>query len=184
MSRIGRKKIEIGKNVKIEIKDGIFKVSGPMGELKVPIHKKVQITQVDGLLVVERKGDDKLSRALHGTTRALIANAITGVTSGFEKKLEIVGVGYRAQMQEDSLMLKLGYSHDINLNIPEGLTVEIKKNIVSIKGIDKQAVGQFAAEIRELRKPEPYKGKGIKYVGEHIIRKVGKAVKGATSPGA
>lgn len=179
MSRIGKKEIIIPEGVTVEQSAGSLVVSGPLGKLDIIVHPKTQV-KIDGsTLTVNRKGDDKLARSVHGLTRTLIANMVEGVTKGFEKQLEIVGVGYRAASENNKLTLKVGYSHEIEKIAPDGITFEVKKNIISIKGIDKQRVGQTAAEIREIRKPEPYKGKGIKYVGEHIIRKVGKAVKGA-----
>jgi len=179
MSRIGRRPIELEAGVTVQLKENTLEVKGQGGVLTVPIHPNVTIELSDKEIVVKRINDEKLSRSVHGLTRTLIANAIAGVCKGFEKQLEIVGVGYRAAVEDGSLNLKLGYSHEIKVEPKEGITFEVKKNLITIKGSDKQLVGQTAAEIRELRKPEPYKGKGIKYVGEHIIRKVGKAVKGS-----
>jgi len=181
MSRIGTKPIEIPDNATVTIDGGGFDVSSQGKSLHVDIHPKVSVLQEGNMVIVKRSSDDKFSKSLHGLTRSLIKNAVEGVTVGFKKDLEINGVGYRAQVESDKVILKLGYSHDIEYKIPEGIEFEVKKNIISISGIDKQQVGQVAAEIREYRKPEPYKGKGIKYVGEKIIRKVGKAVKSATT---
>ncbi len=179
MSRIGKKPIDLSEGVSATLKDNVVEIKGPERTLSVEIHPNVKIQIEDGKITVTRKDDSKLSRSVHGLIRTLIANAVSGVKEGFEKQLEIVGVGYRAAVEDGSLNLKLGYSHEIKVAPKEGITFEVKKNVITVKGADKQLVGQTAAEIRELRKPEPYKGKGIKYVGEHIIRKVGKAVKGA-----
>ena len=179
MSRIGKKEIIIPENVKVENSDGLITVSGPLGVLTVSTRDEVEIKINGNTLVVERKNDSKFARSLHGLTRTLIANAIYGVVEQFKKELEIVGVGYRAQVEDGMLKLKIGYSHEVEVKPKEGIVFEVKKNIISISGCDKQLVGQTAAEIRALKKPEPYKGKGIKYLGEKIIRKVGKAVKGA-----
>lgn len=179
MSRIGKKEIIIPENVKVENSDGLIAVSGPLGDIRVPTRNEVEIKINGNTLVVERKNDSKFARSLHGLTRTLIANAISGVVEQFKRELEIIGVGYRAQVEDGVLKLKIGYSHEVEVKPKEGITFEVKKNIISISGCDKQLVGQTAAEIRALKKPEPYKGKGIKYLGEKIIRKVGKAVKGA-----
>jgi large subunit ribosomal protein L6 len=179
MSRIGRKEIAIPQGVTV-IEEGHFlKVTKGEVELTVPIHDKTRVSIEEGIVRVKRVADDRLSRSVHGLTRTLIANAIEGANSPFEKQLEIIGVGFRAAVEDGTLKLKLGFSHEINFPAPDGITFEVKKNIIKIIGADKQRVGQTAAEIRRLKKPEPYKGKGIKYVGEKIIRKVGKAVKSA-----
>lgn len=184
MSKIGRKSINIPEGVTVNVTDKKILVKGPGGDLEVEIGNEVRV-EIDGMeLRVLRVGSNKSAKAMHGLTRALIANAIHGVKEGYEKQLEIVGVGYRAGVENGELMLKVGFSHDVKIKAPEGIEFEVKKNIISVRGKDKQLVGQTAAEIREVRKPEPYKGKGIKYVGEKILRKVGKAVKGATAPGA
>lgn len=180
MSKIGRKAILIPEDVKVKIEDVKLNATGPAGTLTVPIQPRIKVKEEDGKIIVERTAADKSSKAAHGLTRALIANALLGVKDGYEKSLEIVGVGYRAAVENDTLTLKVGFSHDVEILAPEGITLEVKKNIILVKGIDKQLVGQMAANIREVKKPEPYKGKGIKYVGEKILRKVGKAVKGAT----
>lgn len=179
MSRIGKKPINLVDGVTATLQNNELLVKGQELSLVVPIHQNVKVEIRDGQILVSRIDDTKLSRSVHGLTRTLISNAIAGVTSGFEKQLEIVGVGYRATVEDGKLNLKLGFSHEIKIEPKESISFEVKKNIITIKGSDKQLVGQTAAEIRNLRKPEPYKGKGIKYVGEHIIRKVGKAVKGA-----
>jgi len=179
MSKIGRKIVEIPENVTVEIKNGFVNIKGELGELRVDIHDKIKVEVAGKEIKVSRKDDEKLSKSLHGTIRSLIANAVEGVSKGFEKNLEIIGVGYRAQVEGDKLILKIGFSHDVEFPIPQDVTIEVKKNTISIKGIDKQRVGQVSSEIRSYKKPEPYKGKGIKYSDEKIIRKAGKAVKGA-----
>lgn len=179
MSRIGKKTINIPEGVTLEVKPHLAIVKAGDKVLEVPIHPLAELSVTDNTISVTRKNDSKLARSVHGLTRTLVDNAIIGVKEGFKKDLEIIGVGYRAQVEADKLILKVGYSHEVEKIAPEGITFEVKKNIISVIGADKQLVGQVAAEIREVRKPEPYKGKGIKYVGEKIIRKVGKAVKGA-----
>ena len=176
MSRIGRKPIPVVKGVKIEKKDGIVKVTGPKGELKGNIPKTISIEMTDTEILVKRSSDEKSQRALHGTWRALLQNMITGVSEGFHKKLEIVGVGYKAEAKGKKIQLALGYSHPILFEPPQGIKIEvpIPTNIL-ISGVDKQLVGQVAAKLRSFRPPEPYKGKGVKYEGEYIRRKAGKA---------
>ncbi len=182
MSRIGKKEIEIPEEVKVELKDHHFSASGPLGTLEVFIRDEIDLEIIGNKIVVKRKAEDELSRSLHGLTRTLVFNAIEGVTRGYQKDLEIVGVGYRASLEGDNVLkLRVGFSHDVEIKPPQGIEFEVKKNLISVKGIDKQLVGQVAADIRAIKKPEPYKGKGIKYVGEKIIRKVGKAVKAATT---
>jgi len=179
MSRIGRKEIIVPQGVTVSEEGPFVKVKKGDIELTVPIHDKTRVKIEEGTIKVSRVADDRLSRSVHGLTRTLIANAIEGVNVPFEKQLEIVGVGFRVTAEDGNLKLKLGFSHEIGFPAPEGITFEVKKNIIKVIGADKQRVGQTAAEIRRLKKPEPYKGKGIKYVGENIIRKVGKAVKSA-----
>jgi len=184
MSRIGRKPIIIPEGVTLKLEGNVLTVSSSTSQLKVPIHRDLKLNISESVATLDRLRETKLAKSLHGLTRALIANAIKGVTEGFTKQLEIIGVGYRAAVEGDTLKLKVGFSHDIEIKAPEGISFEVKKNLITVKGQDKQLVGQVAAEIRRVRPPEPYKGKGIKYVGEKIIRKVGKAVKGAVAPGA
>ena len=180
MSRIGRKPIEIPKTVTVAVKDGTVVVKGPKGELSEKIHSMVSVEVTGNEVIVTRNGETKSEVALHGLTRALIQNMINGVTSGFSKKLEIVGVGYRAELKGKNLQLLLGYSHPIIFNPPADVKVELPApTAITISGIDKQLVGMVAAKIRSLRPPEPYKGKGIKYEGEYIRRKAGKAAAGA-----
>ena len=176
MSRIGRKPIPILKGVKIEKANGMVKVVGPKGELSTEVHPDITVEIKDNQVLVSRKSDEKFHKALHGLWRALINNMQKGVTEGFQRRLEIVGVGYKAELKGKRLQLALGYSHPIVFAPPVGIKIEVPAptNIV-IVGIDKQLVGQVAAKIRSFRPPEPYKGKGIKYEGEYILRKAGKA---------
>ncbi|MCX8057092.1 MAG: 50S ribosomal protein L6 [Ignavibacteria bacterium] len=175
MSRIGRKPVEIKKGVSVEIQNGTIKVKGPKGELTQTYDTRINITVENGQVILTRNSDDKRVRALHGLYRALIQNMIIGVSEGYTKKLEIVGVGYRAEWKGRGLQLALGYSHPIFFIPPQDVKIEVPAptNIV-VSGIDKQLVGQVAAKIRSFRPPEPYKGKGIRYEGEQIIRKAGK----------
>ena len=179
MSRIGRHPIAIPAGVTVEIKENnVVTVKGPKGTLEKALPTEMEIKQEGDEVVVTRPNDLKKMKSLHGLTRTLVANMVTGVTKGYEKVLEINGVGYRAQKQGKKLILSLGYSHPVEIEDPEGLeSVLDGQNKITIKGIDKQKVGQYAAEIREKRKPEPYKGKGIKYADEVIRRKVGKTGK-------
>ena len=175
MSRIGKLPIDLPSGVTVSQADGEVTVKGKNGELKSKFDKKMTISQEGEQLIVTRADDTKQSRALHGLTRALLQNMVTGVSEGFSKTLEIVGVGYRVQLSGTKLVFGLGYSHPVEVEAPKGITFEVPNpNTVVIKGIDKQIVGQCAANIRTLRPPEPYKGKGIKYQGEYIRRKVGK----------
>ena len=179
MSRIGKKPIPIPDKVQVTIDGSLVTVKGPKGELSHRFPVDMTIKQQDGQIVVERPTDQKRHRALHGMTRALIANMVSGVSEGFEKVLEIVGVGYRAEMQGQTLVMHLGYSHPIEVQPPQDVefVVEERGRIVRVRGIDKQVVGQIAANIRKLRPPEPYKGKGVRYQGEYVRRKAGKAGK-------
>jgi len=179
MSRIGNSPIPVPSGVEIALDGSRLSVKGPQGVLERVVPDPIFIVQEDGQLVVKRPNDERRSRALHGLVRALVNNMVVGVTSGFTKELEIVGVGYRATAQgPGAIQLALGYSHPVNVTAPDGVTFEVPiPTRVNVKGIDKEKVGQVAANIRKLRKPEPYKGKGIKYVGERIVRKAGKAAK-------
>ena len=178
MSKIGKKPIIIASGVTVTIAGLLASVKGSLGELAITLHPKIRVAQEGGQLKVSvPKPEDRRQKALWGTFRALLANAVMGVTSGFEKQLEIVGVGYKAQVVGQKLTLNLGHSHPIELSIPDGISLKVEKNIITIRGIDKQAVGEFASLIRSQRKPEPYKGKGVKYVGEVVRRKAGKVVK-------
>jgi len=174
MSRIGKNPIAIPQGVEVKVEDHLVTVKGPKGTLSQEFLKDVNIAVEEGKVVVTLANEN--AGNVHGLTRTLIANMVTGVTEGFEKSLEINGVGYRAQKQGNKLVLTLGYSHPVEVEAPEGITIDVpSQNSIVVKGIDKQLVGQVAANIREYRLPEPYKGKGIKYVGEHIRRKEGKA---------
>lgn len=176
MSRIGKKPIELPKGVQVTIDGSHVKVKGPKGELERTMHPNMSITQNNGIITVERPNDEKKNRALHGLTRALLQNMVTGVTSGFSRTLELVGVGYRAEMKGKVLELAVGYSHPVLVSAPEGVTFEVipKENKITVAGADKQLVGEAASRIRRVRPPEPYKGKGIKYSDEQIQRKAGK----------
>ncbi len=177
MSRIGKLPIDIPSGVTITVDPDWVTVSGSKGTLKQFTMPGVTVTQEDNRIVVTRDNDEPQNRAKHGLMRTLIANMVEGVSKGFEKKLEINGVGFRVAMAGSGLKLNLGFSHDVNYALPQGITATVEQNIITVSGIDKQQVGQVAAEIRALKKPEPYKGKGIKYVGERIIRKSGKSGK-------
>jgi large subunit ribosomal protein L6 len=176
MSRIGRKPIEIPSGVTVDVSPGgTVKVTGPLGTLEQQVPVRMEIAQDDGVLTVARPTDRGDDRALHGLTRSLVANMVDGVTKGFEKHLEIQGVGYRAQLKGSELELSVGFSHTVTVTPREGISFEVPQPTqVIVKGTDKQVVGQTAAEIRKVRPPEPYKGKGIRYQGEHVRRKVGK----------
>ncbi len=180
MSRIGKKPITIPAGVDVKINGSEVTVKGPKGELKNTFNPDIAIAVEGTEIIVTRPSDDKNHRALHGLTRTLIANMVEGVSNGFTKELEVNGVGYRVQKQGKDLVMNLGYSHQVIMPEIAGITIEVPApNKIIISGADKQQVGQFAAEVREKRPPEPYKGKGIKYVGEYIRRKEGKAAKGA-----
>jgi large subunit ribosomal protein L6 len=178
MSRIGKKPIALPKGVKVELKDGLVSVNGQKGALQRPLLEGVEVNITDAVVTVTRKSDDKRSRSYHGLMRTLVANMVEGVSNGYEKKLEIVGIGYRSELKGNNLALYLGYSHPIDFLLPEGISAEVEKQtLVTIKGIDKELVGQVAAKIRDLRKPDPYKGKGVKYAGEVLKKKAGKTGK-------
>lgn len=177
MSRVGKLPIQIPSGVTITVDPDFITVTGPRGTLKQFTMPGVSVEQVDNEIQVKRVDDEREHRAKHGLMRALVNNMVTGVSTGFSKKLEINGVGYRAAMAGAGIKFNLGYSHDINYAIPQGVTASIEQNVITVSGIDKQQVGQVAAEIRKLRKPEPYKGKGIKYADERIVRKAGKSGK-------
>jgi large subunit ribosomal protein L6 len=175
MSRIGRKPIPVPEAVTVEIAPGQVAVKGPKGELNQRLSPDMTVEQADSEVTIQRPTDRGEHRALHGLTRSLIANMVEGVTNGFEKQLEIQGVGYRAQLKGKNLEMALGYSHPVTVEPPEGIEFEVPQPTeIVVRGIDKQLVGQVAADIRKRRPPEPYKGKGIRYRGEHVARKVGK----------
>lgn len=179
MSRIGKLPVEIPNGVEITIgEENLVTVKGPLGKLEKKMHRDIQIVNEDGNIVVKRPSDNNFHKALHGLTRSLIANMVEGVTKGYKKVLEISGVGYKAQKQGKKLVLNVGYSHPVEMEEPEGVTIEVEgNNKIIVKGIDKEKVGNFAAKIRSVREPEPYKGKGIRYENEYIRRKVGKTGK-------
>jgi len=175
MSRVGRKPIVIPKGVTVSVEAQTVRVEGAKGKLSRVVPPALTVSLQDGRLSVARASDDRAVRALHGLTRALLANMVQGVAEGFEKKLEIVGIGYRAQLQGSVLQLALGYSHPVIFPLPAGIRVEVdKQTLVTLRGADKELLGQIAAKLRALRQPDPYKGKGIRYVGEVIRRKAGK----------
>jgi large subunit ribosomal protein L6 len=175
MSRIGKKPIEIPAGVSVSLSPGRVMINGPLGELSQDVPQRMKVEQADGEIVVTRPSERGDDRALHGLTRTLVANMIEGVTKGFEKRLEIQGVGYRAALRGQSLELSVGFSHTVVVEPPAGITFEVPSATqVIVKGIDKQQVGQTAAEVRAVRPPEPYKGKGVRYEGEYVRRKVGK----------
>ncbi|MDR1579471.1 MAG: 50S ribosomal protein L6 [Synergistaceae bacterium] len=175
MSRIGRKPIQIPKGVDVRIEDKGVTIKGAKGTLKFDVLPFISVNVADGQIHVSRAADEKRDRAAHGMTRAILNNMVTGVSQGFERVLEIIGVGYRAQMQGKNLVLALGFSHPVEVNPPEGIELAVDgPTKIIVRGIDKQLVGQTAADIREHRPPEPYKGKGIRYSNEYVIRKAGK----------
>jgi large subunit ribosomal protein L6 len=175
MSRIGKQPIEIPDGVNVAVDPGRVTVNGPLGELTQSLPARIKIDKEDGQLVVKRPTDRGDDRALHGLTRSLVANMVEGVTKGFEKRLQIQGVGYRAALRGTALELNVGFSHAVVIDAPAGITFEVPaQNEIIVKGIDKQQVGEIAAEVRDVRPPEPYKGKGIRYEGEYVRRKVGK----------
>ncbi len=179
MSRIGKKPVPVGK-AKVNVKDRHVTVEGPKGKLEMDVHPLIAVAQQDGNLVVTRPDDQKQSKALHGLTRALLANMVEGVTNGYKKSLEVQGVGYKAELRGKTLVLSVGYANQITLDVPAGVTATLEgTNKIHVSGADKQQVGQFASEIRGVRKPEPYKGKGIRYEGEVVKIKAGKAFAGA-----
>jgi large subunit ribosomal protein L6 len=179
MSRIGKLPVPLPESVQIQIEGDLLRVKGPKGELSHSIPRGIQVTVESGVIFVRRENDQRQVRALHGLTRTLVSNLVTGVTQGFKKGLEIVGVGYRAEVQGRVLNLALGYSHPVRYPIPDGISVSVERNVaITVEGIDKQRVGQVAAEIRDFRRPEVYKGKGVRYLNERIRKKVGKGSAG------
>jgi large subunit ribosomal protein L6 len=179
MSRIGKTPVAVPAGVDVSVSGSTVEVKGPKGTLSRDLPEQVSLSQDDGTLILERSDDSREARALHGLTRSLVNNMVIGVSEGFSKQLEIVGVGYRAAAKgKDELELQLGFSHPVSVKAPEGIEFDVPQQTqINVIGIDKQVVGQVAADIRALKKPEPYKGKGIRYAGEHIIRKAGKAAK-------
>ena len=176
MSRIGRAPITVPTGVTVEVADGLVRVKGPKGNLSQPLADGITVSQAHGTLTVERASDERRLRSLHGLMRTLINNMVVGVTTGFDKRLDIVGTGYRAQASGKGVSISVGYSHPVLFEPPEGVAVVMETPTrVVVSGIDKQAVGEIAAQIRRIRPPEPYKGKGIRYMGEQVRRKAGKA---------
>lgn len=176
MSRIGNKPVVVPKEVKIEVKDGEVFVEGPKGKLSRKLSDRISVEVKEGVLLVKRVADTKLDKSMHGLSRALIVNMIKGVTDGYTRELEIIGVGFKAAISGSNLNMALGFSHPVNFVIPAGIKIEAPKPTqLVIKGIDKELIGKVASEIRAIYPPEPYKGKGIRYVGEHVKKKVGKA---------
>ena len=175
MSRIGNRELKVPANVTVEVNDNVVTVKGPKGELSYTFNSELTVKVEEGSVTIERSNDSKKVKEMHGTTNALISNMIEGVSNGFSKGLEIVGVGYSFNVKGKTLVIKAGYSHPVEVAIPEGLEVESVSNTeINVKGISKELVGEFAANVRKVRKPEPYKGKGIRYKGEYIRRKEGK----------
>jgi len=181
MSKIGKRPIIIKDNVRIISGPNQIIVKGPLGEIKIDLLSKITIQIKDNMVYILRKSNDKQALSLHGLTRALVSNAITGVADGFQKQLELKGAGYRAEAAENKITLHLGYSHPIEFVADESIKFEVKKNIITVFGFDKQKVGQAAAKLRQFRKPDPYKGKGVRYVGEEVKLKPGKAAKTTTA---
>ena len=175
MSRIGNRKLVIPEGVSVEVEENTLKVKGKLGELSLAIPANISLEIEDGNIILKRANEEKFTKSLHGTTNANINNMIIGVTNGYKKNLEIIGVGYRFNVRGNVLVINAGYSHQVEMNIPEGLKVELISNTeISISGISKELVGEFAANVRKVRKPEPYKGKGIRYKDEYVRRKEGK----------
>jgi len=177
MSKVGRLPIPVPSEVNLEIKDSLIKVSGPKGSLSIKFPRGIEVELINGEIVVRAKKESKKLKALHGTCRALISNMVKGVSAGWMKELEMVGAGYRAEMVGETLRLTVGFSHPVDIESPEGISIKAERTLIIIEGADKELVGQMAAKIRAVRKPEPYKGKGIRYKGEIVKRKAGKAAK-------
>lgn len=176
MSRIGKKPIEIPEGVEVKIESQKVIIKGPKGELNIEIRPEIKIEVKEGKIFVSPKIETKKTKAFWGLTRALLFNMIKGVTEGYEKKLEIKGLGYKANLEGEDLILMVGFSHPVKIKMPEGIKFSVEKNIIAVSGINKEKVGELAAQIRRVKPPEPYKGKGIRYVGEQVRRKVGKKV--------
>ena len=176
MSRIGKNPVIIPDGVKVNLLGQLVKVTGPKGSLEFNVHKDMKLSENDGSIIVERPSDQREHRALHGTTRQMSNNMVVGVSEGYSKELVIIGIGYQAQVKGNRLQLQLGYSHDIYFDMPEGITVTVNRTEVKVDWTDKQLVGAVAAKIRSFRKPEPYKGKGVRYKGEYVRSKQGKTV--------
>lgn len=181
MSKIGKQPVMVPQGVTVEVNDKVIKITGPKGTLEKTFPGRIEVKLNEGKIEVSRKGNTKVATSLHGTYRALINNMVKGVTESFSRQLELVGTGFRAEVSGDVLTLIVGYSHPVKIEVPEGISLKVEKNIVTVAGIDKEVVGQTAANIRSVRPPEPYKGKGIKYVEEVVRRKPGKAAAAKTT---
>lgn len=183
MSRVGKKPLQVQSGVDMTVNEGVVRVKGPKGELALSLHAHVRVVVDDAknVTVTVKDPENVDDRALWGLTHRLLENMITGVTKGFEKKLEVNGVGYKVSLQGTTLKLDVGYSHDVDFPAPKGITLHVEKNVITVAGIDRQQVGEIASQIRRIRKPEPYKGKGIKYIDEVIRRKAGKAAKAGSA---
>src|SRR3954463_4222992 len=181
MSRIGKKPVPVISGVKIAVKDHQLSFEGPKGKLQLQVHPAIDVKLENNEVIVTRRDDEKQSKALHGLTRSLVSNYIEGVAKGYKKSLEVQGVGYKAEIKGKNLVLAVGFANTISLELPQGLVVEVEGNKIHVSGPDKQLVGQFASDIRRVRKPEPYKGKGIRYEGEYVKIKPGKAVTGTAT---
>jgi large subunit ribosomal protein L6 len=181
MSRIGKKPVPIAGGVKVAVQDRLIRMEGPKGKLEIRVHPTITVQMDDAKkeLVVTRPDDERHTKALHGLTRALLANMVVGVSQGYRKSLDVQGVGYKAELRGKNLVLSVGYANQITMPVPAGLAVQVEGNKIHVSGPDKQLVGQYAAEVRKVRKPEPYKGKGIRYEGEVVKIKAGKAFAGA-----
>lgn len=182
MSRVGKLPIKLPKDTKLEVVGATIKVVGPKGQLSKELPRNIGVEVKDGLIQVSAKKDDKRTKALHGTYRALIANMVKGVSEGWSKTLELVGAGYRVELSGNTLIINVGFSHPVNIETPDGITFKTEKSLIIMEGMDKELVGQIAATIRAIRPPEPYKGKGIRYKDEEVKRKPGKAAKAQGAP--
>ena len=182
MSRIGKLPVNIPEGVKVEVKQGVIRVVGPKGELERVLPRTVLVKLKGDIIEVSSKGSSKAAKAIHGTIRAIISNMVVGTSTGWSKTLELVGTGYRASVSGNTLTLTVGYSHPVEIEAPDGITFAVEKSEITVEGIDKELVGQISATIRAVRPPEPYKGKGIRYKDEEVLRKAGKAAKAAGSP--
>jgi len=181
MSRVGKKLVSVPEGVNLSFEDKVIRVSGPKGETTVSKPDSITIRKKGDGYLIERKDDSKLSRSLHGTVQRILVNAINGVSQGWSRKLELVGAGYRARMDGNSLVLAIGFSHPVKFDPPQGIEFSLEENKIVVSGVDKQKVGKIASEIRAVRPPDPYKAKGVKYEGEHVRRKAGKAAKAGAS---
>lgn len=182
MSRVGKLPIVIPEGVNVELEQGLIKVTGSKGELKWKLSRNIVIEVEQDSIKIGTKGHSKAAKAMHGTTRAIVSNMVIGVSTGWSKVLELVGTGYRASISGSTLTLTVGYSHPVEIEAPDGITFKVEKSEITVEGIDKELVGQVSATIRAVRPPEPYKGKGIRYKNEEVLRKAGKAAKAAGSP--